>query len=632
MLQLGISNVFGMELWNSYTNAYTNRLLVIATNVFSVVLTNELGRIIWPPTGRPFVTNFSVPPLVSTFWPGTKPTIGNSFVTLANNNFTFLPDSQYFVRANTFGRPTTNYEANVGYPIPSWGLVMTNQLLYILIDVTDVNNQRVVDFVNLDQMNSSIDISRELLGAEYASASRLVQTSPVEAVWLTNRLGGASNAPTEGMRAQMQISLGDIEVDDLDWTSYSIPNPIGPQKERAIAGFRKFMGFTPYPPYQSLPMPSQIVMQAPFSPVRKLDQTAKWQVNDPLVHYTVQDLVDTTSTNGILNQVRIPPNNPPPQTNLKKLNERYRPWGGNHPPGANGQTTDEGFNYDFRVKDPGVRSSDDWAFPTNKFPSIGWLGRVHRGTPWQTIYMKGGAITNTDWFNWAGHYQSNPTNDWKLMDVFTVSPNNNAASGLLSVNQTNLAAWSAVLGGMVVLSNSFSDANVESNQRGTPQFDSFVIQPNSQALFDIVNDINQTRQTMLGGTFQSMGQILAVPSLSTAYVESTGTLFSSPFVSVVNSTSQRRYGMTDEVYERIPQQMMSLLKLGEPRYMIISYGQSLRPANQSVVLNPPDKRLLNLVTNYQITGEVATRTILRVEGTPQNPKAVIESYNVLPAD
>ena len=90
--------------------------------------------------------------------------------------------------------------------------------------------------------------------------------------------------------------------------------------------------------------------------------------------------------------------------------------------------------------------------------------------------------------------------------------------------------------------------------------------------------------------------------------------------------------MTDEAYERIPQQMMSLLKLGEPRYMIISYGQSLRPANQSVVLNPPDKRLFNLVTNYQITGEVATRTILRVEGTPQNPKAVIESYNVLPAD
>ena len=35
-----------------------------------------------------------------------------------------------------------------------------------------------------------------------------------------------------------------------------------------------------------------------------------------------------------------------------------------------------------------VTRSDDWDFPTNKFPNIGWLGRVHRGTPWQTIDMK----------------------------------------------------------------------------------------------------------------------------------------------------------------------------------------------------------------------------------------------------
>jgi hypothetical protein len=40
-------------------------------------------------------------------------------------------------------------------------------------------------------------------------------------------------------------------------------------------------------------------------------------------------------------------------------------------------------------KDPLVRGSDDWDFPTNKFPGIGWLGRVHRGTPWQTVYPQG---------------------------------------------------------------------------------------------------------------------------------------------------------------------------------------------------------------------------------------------------
>ena len=36
----------------------------------------------------------------------------------------------------------------------------------------------------------------------------------------------------------------------------------------------------------------------------------------------------------------------------------------------------------------------------------------------------------------------------------------NAARGLLSVNQTNLAAWAAVLGGVTVLTNSASDAAV----------------------------------------------------------------------------------------------------------------------------------------------------------------------------
>lgn len=90
------------------------------------------------------------------------------------------------------------------------------------------------------------------------------------------------------------------------------------------------------------------------------------------------------------------------------------------------------------------------------------------------------------------------------------------------------------------------------------------------------------------------------------------------------------YGVDDEAYERIPRQIMSLLKLGEPRFVVYSYGQSLKPAANSLVLNPPNDMYFNLCTNYQITGEVVTRTVLRVDGTAQNPKVVVESYNVLP--
>ena len=35
-----------------------------------------------------------------------------------------------------------------------------------------------------------------------------------------------------------------------------------------------------------------------------------------------------------------------------------------------------------------MSQSDNWNFPTNKYPTVGWLGRVHRGTPWQTVYFK----------------------------------------------------------------------------------------------------------------------------------------------------------------------------------------------------------------------------------------------------
>ena len=635
MLQLGISNVFGLELWNSYRLPYTNQLLLLTTNRLSMVLTNEAGVIIWPQNRLPLVTNFSVPPLFSTFWPGTSPTIGDSFVLpMATIHQEFLTNSQYFASTKMFSRPTTNFEANVGYPNPSWGLSMTNQLLYILIDVSETNNQHVVDFVNLDGLTSSIDIGSELLGSVSKPPPRNTASSPVETVWKTNRLGGTTtNFPTQGMVNQIQISLGNIAVDDGDWTSYNVSKPNGPQKALAIDNFRRFMG------EGSGSMPPNVVAETPFNPTWKFNKTVAWQVNDPLVHYTVQDLVYLTNTVPIK-----PPSAPAPSTNLKKLNDGYRPWGGNHPPGENGQITDEGFNYDFRVKDPGMRASDDWDFPTNKFPSIGWLGRVHRGTPWQTIYLKAGISPN--WVQWAGRNESHPANDWRLMDVFTTSANDNAARGLLSVNQTNLAAWSAVLGGTIALKNSLTDNQATANQQGPPQFQSSVIAPNSSELVNIVNDINRTRSSLFGGVFRSLGQILAVPSLSMGYTnlvlangQTTPAMAASPFLTVANTpdspnlnNAQRFYGLNDEAVERIPRQILSLLKLGEPRYVIYSYGQSLKPANQSLVLSPPDKRLFNLVTNYQITGEVATRTILRVEGTPQNPRAVIESYNVLPAD
>ena len=39
---------------------------------------------------------------------------------------------------------------------------------------------------------------------------------------------------------------------------------------------------------------------------------------------------------------------------------------------------------------------------------------------------------------------THPTNDWHILDLFTAALSDNATRGQLSINQTNLAAWSAV--------------------------------------------------------------------------------------------------------------------------------------------------------------------------------------------
>src|SRR5205823_2074191 len=145
---------------------------------------------------------------------------------------------------------------------------------------------------------------------------------------------------------------------------------------------------------------------------------------------------------------------------------------------------------DVTVKDPLITRSDDWDFVTNKFPGIGWLGRVHRGTPWQTVYLKAGASDTNKWQKWSGHVITNwdgygitlfdsllthPTMDYHIFDLFTTAFNDNAARGQMSINQTNLAAWSAVLSGVIALTNSTSDADLAAESPF--QFSPFVIDP-----------------------------------------------------------------------------------------------------------------------------------------------------------
>jgi hypothetical protein len=130
----------------------------------------------------------------------------------------------------------------------------------------------------------------------------------------------------------------------------------------------------------------------------------------------------------------------------------------------------------------------------------------------------------------------------------------------------------------------------------------------------IVNGINRTRSSFPTGSFWHLGDILATPELTVA----------SPFISTTNGV------VNDAVYERIPQQIMGLLRGGEPpRFTVYSWGQTLKPAPKGVVTSGTFSRM---VTNYTITAEVATKAVIRVEGAPNSPHVIVESYSVLPPD
>jgi hypothetical protein len=450
---------------------------------------------------------------------------------------------------------------------------------------------------------------------------------------------GSLNMP-EGVQRQIMMALGNPPgVDQATWANYGGVGNVTDE-------IQKFKDYV-YGNHQGNPAAIPAA-QIPFTPTARQYQTQLWQANDPLVHYLASDLFFAPASNSTPVSAFVIPQ----LTNtFYTWNGRYDPWNGR----PTGTPQSDPYAWDMSVKDPSVWSSDFWDFPTNKFPSIGWLGRVHRGTPWQTVYLKSTDTTRTNlpaWRDWSGTRSdsfaqaSAPVNDWGLFDIFTTSINDNASRGKLSVNQTGLAAWSALLSGVITLTNS------------GPVPEPWVIDPagpfdpnRPSQVARIVQGINNARfftnrvgaPVFRNHVFNHVGDVLATPELTEA----------SPFLNTTNLHSNTAGGITDEIMERIPQQVMSLLTLNHsPRFVIYSYGQTLRPADRSLyMVSGPYFRMC---TNYQVTAETATRAVVRVEGSfdprygpdPQNPGVqrvdpygrsypphiVVEQFNVLPPD
>ena len=652
MYTLGITNVFGMEAWNSYTSTYPRRLAMDVRQSYQIGLwdhgiTNRAGQVlpvlITNLVSRPY-RNFTT---LKSNWLGGEFKVPLRAATTTVTNSIYSTARKRFYPAN---RAFTNVFES-GFAVPDWKLHITNRVQYFLLDL-DLN--RVVDVVNLDDMVTSMDITTQLSGQRPGSAGLFAGSGLNDgSFWKTNRVNPSQGiaSPTLGIVDQIQVSRGHRQVSQGFWRSYNSDPYAGRNKDKAIQDFEAFLQG------QNRPRrPSDLIRkQVPYTPARKFYKRASWQANDPLVHYTINDLTDplitdANSTNNVL-EIRPPSVSSTEviakNSNLGRVNERYQPWGGG------GQLA--GINaFNYYVKDPLVVNSDAWKFPANKFPGIGWLGRVHRGTPWQTMYLKSGVASWTNWWSWAGSVGTHPTNDWRLLQLFTAAPNENAARGLLSVNQTNAAAWAAVFAGVPVLSNSLPDSptlgayvayngteetphiiqpSIPPYNPQYPQLDWILHGTHGLPTFwvngrsNVVNGLYQQRAAM--GGFRNLGDILSTPTLTEF----------SPYLNLGREqlavsgvpTEQQKYAIHENLMEWLPQQILSLVKEDEPRVTVYGFGQTLKPAEQSIVTRPG--QFYGMCTNYTITGEVFTKTTYRMEeqweGTNKVYRAVVEDYQVL---
>ena len=545
MLILGISNVFGAEFWNSYSNSYPRPVEVLVTNFHSWKLTNDYTF--------STQTNFVAwGQLETNSWPGWAGQAGGaSFLMPMFVNQTVLPDSVYRQSTDQFIPITNVFERPSGPIFPRWGLTISNGLIAAIIDR---ESGRVIDCVFL-KFAAHHDLARQLGQPETAIG--------FNGIWGTNApVGwGGKLSDQPGIIQQLDISKGDVEIGG-DWQAYGLNQLSGAARNQAIANFLAYFQSSHTYVYQPgdgktyVGTNSSLVALTPFTPTAKWSIPAVWQVNDPLINSTASDftylrLGGPIGTNQFFQEpatALVPPSaTSNTVANLGRVNERYKPWGNTFSSFA------DPHSFELAIKDPLVRSSDNWGFPAAEELSVSALARTHRGTPWQTLYFKSAGIDLISWIAWSGNLsnanalRSMPTNDWPIIARLALLLNTDASHDLLSINGQNTNVWRATLDGIVVLTNTVANANLTNG--AIPQFDSIVIASNSPQAATIANRIRIFRDAQPGDRFDYAGRLLAEPQFSVT----------APWLNR-SSANQLQRGISDAAYEALPAQLLSRVK------------------------------------------------------------------------
>ena len=597
--EISLTNITGMDAWNPYNSNFSgsgNGLYVVVSNLITVSLMNTNG---W--RTNIYVTNVNnwnlgAPTNRSDPWQAGQ------FQTFVSNVFCSLPlgyfsDSQtnfVYINPTVPGGGFTTDTNQTTYPTHTWTTTVSNHLCYALFDgIPAAGNSNLLDFVNLGPFGSSLPITQYLINRpdQYNTLTYPMWT-------LANTTdAGLARIPT-AVQAQINYS-----VNQIGNTLFN----------NSLLGITPG-GYSASTPAFGLPSPvsGSITMSiGNYVPIANYTDSNIWMTCDPLVHYTLGDLSSpsTATPGGAILPITttLLQANPSMTLSLNRNTTRYMLGAENPDP-------------DMVFKDPNMTNANNWQFPTNLFPGVGWLGRVHRGTPWQTVYLKpdgvnpAGVNPSPSYANWTNSWVNSPftypTNDWSLIDLFTAVPNDNAARGLLSVNQTNDAAWAAVFSGVIFITNLNTTAGTGGGLPLNPTNDVYYLMDASNAP---AFGINVVRTLQPNGIFHKIGDILQASALTVSPPEAT------------------EVPLSDEMVERIPQQTLGLLKVGLPQFVIYSWGQSLKPKN---LYSSGSGNLLNICTNYEITGEYLTRTVCHIVGDPSAaaPRIVIDNYNIVPGN
>jgi hypothetical protein len=632
MFRMSITNSIGFSFWNSYESNYVSSapggLTVCCLDIVSMTLTNAQGAWTTPPVALVAGWNIAV-------WPGSAWSTYSgiagpeeqipdpaSFVS-TNWDFAFLPESDFQAQSNNFvptGTGTWDTASKTPPVFPQFGLATTNWIQAFILD-----GNHVIDYVQFNGPNGSRNITEEI---------RDKTTDPNYQHNLTNGLlmwdtdSYLNTGVTVGVVDQIQVSLNNpVGTINQFWKPpTNMPSGFSQVPAAESAFFKGF--FTPYYYYNGKTYANtNTVVQAPYTPTRTTWEYTSWQANDPLVHYLVSDLNSVTRDTGIRKADNLATAFYP-QPDLNSLGQRYQPWGRN-PQMA--QLASLGINvdsdaYNLRNRDPLVWGSDWWDFPTGQSWNLNWIGRVHRGTPWQTVYLKASDIlaemvslgtvqtnigTNT-WEQWTGDanaqdaMMTSPATDSLFVSLLGGMLNTNDLRTQFSVNAIDTKVWASLMDGFVVVSN----ITVYPASYTSPIYINIVISSNSPTMDWLVNGpagINFTRSNFVNidgkvNVFEHVGDILRVPALSEQ----------SPFLNFTDaiSTGDRlKYDISDEAYEAIPSQLLPLLRMDSIGTMFSSNGQmqvqfSGYDGHAYVIQVSPDlKNWTNVSTNSPANGE-----------------------------